>query len=146
MSNNSSVPGITYPTVQSTGAGSPRDAAIANNAAMNAKQAEANKMTAGSKKKGGAVTVGVPQVSYTPTGGPGQDPTSITKLNAQYGSQSSANAEFDKNALKGGSRRKRKGGNPDWIWGCYSGGKKRKTRTNKRKTRKYRKKTRRNKK
>ena len=73
MSNNSSVPGITYPTVQSTGAGSPRDAAIANNAAMNAKQAEANKMTAGSKKKGGAVTVGVPQVSYTPTGGPGQD-------------------------------------------------------------------------
>jgi hypothetical protein len=136
MSNNSSVPGITYPTVQSTGAGSPRDAAIANNAAMNVKQAEANKMTAGSKKKGGAVTVGVPQVSYTPTGGPGQDPTSITKLNAQYGSQGSANAEFDKNALKGGSRRKRKGGNPDWIWGCYSGGKK-KTQRKYRKSRKH---------
>jgi hypothetical protein len=143
---NSSVPGITYPTVQATVAGSPRDAAIANNAAMNAKQAEANRMTAGSKKKrGGAVTVGVPQVSYTPTGGPGQDPTAITKSNAQYGSQGAANAEFDKNALKGGSRR-RKGGNPDWIWGCYSGGKKRKTRTNKRKTRKHKKKTRRNKK
>jgi hypothetical protein len=67
-------------------------------------------------------------------------------MNAQYGAQGAANAEFDKNALKGGSRRKRKGGNPDWIWGCYSGGKKRKTRTNKRKIKKHRKKTRRNKK
>jgi hypothetical protein len=70
-------------------------------------------------------------------------------MNAQYGSQSSANAEFDKNALTGGTRRKRKGGNPNWIWGCFSGGKKRKTQINKRKTRKtrkHRKKTRRNKK
>ena len=146
MLNNSSVPGVIYPTVQSTSAGNPRDAVIAHRNAINVQQNNANRMTAGSKKKGGAVTVGVPQVSYTPTGGPGQDPTSITKMNAQYGSQSSANAEFDKNALTGGSRRKRNGGNPDWIWGCFSGGKKRKTRTNKRKTRKHRKKTRRNKK
>ena len=38
------------------------------------------------------------------------------------------NAKYDAYAsVKGGSRR-RKGGNPDWNWGCMSGGKKRKSR------------------
>ena len=145
MLNNSSVPGVIYPTVQSTSAGNPRDAVIAHRNAINVQQNNANRMTAGSKKKGGAITVGVPQILYTPTGGLGQDPTTIIQMNAEYGAQGSANAQFDKNALKGGSRCKKKGGNPDWNWGCYSGGKKRKTRTNKKKTKKHRKKTRRNK-
>jgi hypothetical protein len=38
-------------------------------------------------------------------------------------------------------RRHKKGGNPDWIWGCFSGGKKRTnytfTRKNKRKSRRH---------
>ena len=57
MSNNSSVPGLTNPTMQSMAAGNPRDSAIANTAAASAKQAEANRMTAGSKKRGGAGVV-----------------------------------------------------------------------------------------
>jgi len=40
----------------------------------------------------------------------------------------------------GGSRRRRsrKGGNPDWLWGCMSGGKKR-SRKNTKRSRKNRK-------
>ena len=148
MSNNSSVPGLTNPTMQSMAAGNPRDSAIANTAAASAKQAEANRMTAGSKKRGGSGVV-VPTLTpgYVERGGPGQTTTDITKSNAQTGVQGAANAKYDENALKGGSRRKRKGGNPDWNWGCSSGGKRiKKNRSNKRKTRKHRKKTRRNKK
>ena len=146
MSNNSSsVPGMTYPTMQAMSSGNPRDSAAANTTAMNLKQADANKMSAGSKKRGGAITVPQVPTPYTPVGGPGQDPNSLIAGNSNTSVQGAANAEFDKNALKGGSRRK-KGGNPDWAWGCYSGGKKRRTRRNKRKTRKHRKKTRRSKK
>jgi hypothetical protein len=147
MSNNSgTVPGMSYPTLKAMSAGNPRDSAIANSAAMNAKQNSANQMTAGSKKRGGAVVVPQFTVSYPTTGGPGQDPNSLIAGNSQTSTQAAANSVYDQNALKGGSRRRKRGGNPDWNWGCYSGGKKRKTRTNKRKSRKHRKKTRRNKK
>jgi len=156
MSKNSdSVPGMSYPTMQSMPAGNPRDSAIASGDAMNAKQNSANQMSAGAKKRnigakrniGGGV-VAVPQftMSYKAPGGPGQDPNSLIAGNSQTSTQGAANSEFDQNALKGGSRRRRKGGNSDWNWGCSSGGKKRKTRTNKRKTRRHRKKTRRYKK
>jgi hypothetical protein len=94
------------------------------------------------RKKGGAITVPQVQTMYT---SPGVSPNDINKSTHATSAQSKSDAEFDKLAMQGGKRRKR-GGNPDWLWGCYSGGKKRKTRTNKRKTRKYRKKTRRNKK
>jgi hypothetical protein len=164
MSNNDSVSGMSYPTMQATAAGNPRDSAIASADAMNAKQNSANQMTAGAKKRkmyakrkiGGAVAVPQFTMSYAAAGGPGQDPNSLIAGNSQTSTQAAANSEFDNNAvkeLKGGSRRRkggsrrRKGGNPDWIWGCFSGGgKKRKTRTNKRKTRRHRKKTRRYKK
>jgi len=161
MSNNDSVSGMSYPTMQATAAGNPRDSAIASADAMNAKQNSANQMTAGAKKRKmyakrkigakrkivGGEGIAVPQftMSYAAAGGPGQDPNSLIAGNSQTSTQAAANSEFDNNALKGGSRR-RKGGNPDWIWGCFSGGKKRKTRTNKRKTRRHRKKTRRYKK
>ena len=149
MSNSGSVPGMSYPTMQAMSAGNPRDSAIAAGNAMNAKQNSANQMTAGSKKRniGGGV-VAVPQftMSYKAPGGPGQDPNSLITGNSQTSTQGAANSEFDKNALKGGSRRRRKGGNPNWNWGCSSGGKKRKTRTNKRKTKRHQKKTRRYKK
>jgi len=43
--------------------------------------------------------------------------------------------------MGGGTRRLKKGGNPDWIWGCYSGGKRHtKRRRNNRLTRKSRRK------
>ena len=115
---------------------------------MNAKQNSANQMTAGGKKKNIGGGLDVPQftMSYKAPGGPGQDPNSLIAGNSQTSTQGAANSQFDQNALKGGSRRRRKGGNPNWNWGCSSGGKKRKTRTNKRKTRKQRKKTRRYKK
>jgi hypothetical protein len=153
--NNSSIPGMTYPTMQAMPAGNPRDSAMAAGNAMNAKQNLANQMTAGAKKRKmiskrnivGGKGIAVPQftMSYTAAGGPGQDPNSLIAGNLRTSTQGAANSEFDKNALIGGSRR-RKGGNPDWIWGCFSGGKKRKTRTNKRKTKKHQKKTRRYKK
>jgi len=148
MSNSDSVPGMSYPTMQAMPAGNPRDSAIANSAAMNAKQNSANQMTAGAKKRriGGAVTVPQFTVPYKSTGGPGQDPNSLIASNSQTSTQGAAYSEFDKNAV-GGSRRRKRGGNPNWNWGCSSGGgKKRKTRTHKRKTRKHRKKTRRYKK
>jgi hypothetical protein len=146
MSNSGSVPGMSYPTMQSMPAGNPRDSAIAAGSAMNAKQNSANQMTAGAKKRGGAVIVPQFTVSYPTTGGPGQDPNSLIAGNSQTSTQAAANSQFDQNAVGGGSRRRRKGGNPNWNWGCYSGGKKRKTRTNKRKTKRHRKKTRRYKK
>jgi hypothetical protein len=42
--------------------------------------------------------------------------------------------------MTGGSKRRyKKGGNPDWVWGCYSGGKRRtKRRNNSRRTRRSR--------
>jgi hypothetical protein len=145
--NNSSVPGMSYPTMQAMPAGNPRDSAIAEGNAMNAKQNSANQMTAGAKKRkiGGGIDVPQFTIPYKTPGGPGQDPNSLIAGNSKTSTQGAANSEFDKNALIGGSRR-RKGGNPDWIWGCFSGGKKKKTRTNKRKTRRHRKKTRRYKK
>ena len=154
--NNGSVPGMSYPTMQAMAAGNPRDSAIAAGSAMNAKQNSANQMTAGANKRkigankrkiGGAVAVPQFTMSYATTGGPGQDPNSLIAGNSQTSTQGAAYSVYDQNAtvIKGGSRR-RKGGNPDWIWGCFSGGKKRKSRTNKRKTKRHRKKTRRYKK
>jgi hypothetical protein len=51
-----------------------------------------------------------------------------------------ANSVYDKQATKTGGSRRRNGGNPNWLWGCMSGGKKytRKSRKNK-KSRKSRK-------
>jgi hypothetical protein len=146
MSNNSSsVPGLSLPTMQSMPAGNPRDSAIANSNAMNAKQNSANQM-AGSKKRGGSINIPQFTMSYPTTGGPGQDPNSLITGNSQTSTQGAANSVFDKNIANGGSRRRRRGGNTNWNWGCYSGGKKRRTRSNKRKTRRHRKKTRRYKK
>ena len=49
--------------------------------------------------------------------------------NSQTSTQMAANSALDNGATKmrGYSRRRRsrKGGNPDWVWGCLSGGKKR---------------------
>ena len=140
MSNNTTtqtVPGMVYPTQKgyAPGAGNPRDSAMQTMAAGNAKQANLSAAVGGSRRKKGGGSVVVPQVPtlYTPTGGPGTDPNSQIAGNMKTSTQGTANAAFDKQALSknptttGGSRKRGKGkngGNPDWLWGCYSGGKK----------------------
>jgi len=151
MSNNTNqtVPGMVYPTQKGyqPGAGNPRDSAMQQMAATNAKQANLNAAVGGSRRKRGGGSVVVPQVPtlYTPTGGPGSDPNSQITGNMKTSTQGTANAAFDKDATsKGGSRRKGKGkgkngGNPNWLWGCYSGGKKSRRSRKTKKSRKSRK-------
>jgi hypothetical protein len=98
--------------------------------------------------------VNVPQFSmlYTPQGGVGTNPNDQIKAGSSTSMQSTSNAHYDKFATKMGGTKKRhrsnkkgymkikrtlrnkKGGswNPNWSWGCYSGGRKtRRTRSNK---------------
>jgi hypothetical protein len=142
-----SVPGMMYPTLKGMPAGNPRDAAITNMNNAAAIQAQANNAVGGRKRmrsrrsrKGGASNIVVPQfnMSYEPQGGPGTNPNDQIASNAQVGTQGAANAALDAGAFKKGGRRsrKRKGGNPDWVWGCMSGGKR--SRRNKRSNRKRR--------
>jgi hypothetical protein len=64
---------------------------------------------------------------YDAKGGPGTNPNDQIQTNSQTSTQMAANSALDSGATKmGGTRRRsRKGGNPDWVWGCMSGGKKR---------------------
>lgn len=157
MSNNSTYPGLEVPTQKGMLAGNARDSAMQsmnNNAQL---QAQANKSLSGGRLrkskvrrayKGGTgedkLNVAQYQMLYEPQGGPGTNPNNQIQSNAQTSTQMVANAALDSGATKmGGSRhrRSRRGGNPDWIWGCMSGGKKcsRRRRTKKcRKTRKSR--------
>lgn len=150
MSNQNVPPGLMLPTVASypPGANSPATAAKMAGDTANQRQANLNQMAAGSKRRryrGGADAVVVPQMQmqYTPTGGVGTNPNDQIKGLSSTSMQSTAWAANDNQATKiGGSRKKyKKGGNPDWLWGCYSGGKRR---TKRSKSRKNKKRTRRN--
>lgn len=141
MSNQNVPPGLMQPTMASypPGASSPAQAAKLSADSASQRQANLNQMAAGSKRRryrGGADAVTVPQMQmqYTPTGGVGTNPNDQIKGLSSTSMQSTAWAANDSQAAKmGGSRRKyKKGGNPDWLWGCYSGGRKR---TNRRKSR-----------
>ena len=148
MSTNSAIIPITTQSFAS-GTGNARDSAIQQQANMNQKQALINQAGQGRgdrrrKYRGGNGQLTVPQfqMQYTPTGGPGTNPNDQLAQGAATYTQSNANSQFDNQATKmGGRRRYRKGGNPNWLWGCYSGGKSK--RHNSRKSRKHRKKTRR---
>ena len=161
-----SIPGMMYPTMKGMPAGNPRDAAITNMNNAAAIQAQANNAVGGRKRmrsrrsrKGGASAITVPQfnMSYEPQGGPGTNPNDQIASNAQVGTQGAANAALDAGAFKKGgskrsdskrsdskrsdskrSRRSRKGGNPDWVWGCSSGGKRSRRSNRKRKSSKKR--------
>jgi hypothetical protein len=136
MSNNQgSIPGLQYPQISSytPGAGNPRDSALMAIQNTNAKQTSLMNAVGGRKRhvyKGGQpATIIVPQMkmSYTPQNGASNPNTQIKSM-ASTGMQGAANKVYDNQATKmGGSRRKKykKGGNADWIWGCYSGGRKR---------------------
>jgi len=147
MSTNNSVPGLQYPTQKAMLAGNPRDSAIQsmNNSAQS--QANANKALAGGKRdkyNGGAVVVPQMQMQYTPQGGPGTNPNDQITGNAKTSTQMASNSVYDNlssntTPQKAGSRRKRKGGNPNWKWPCLSGGRKQRKTRKQRKSRKQRK-------
>jgi hypothetical protein len=167
MSNNS-VPGLMLPQEKPMLAGNPKDSAIAANNQSITKQSDLIKATSGGNrnkrnnnnkskrnkkyKYGGASSgatngeISVPQyqMPYTSTGASGQTPNDIIKQNTSISTQGSANAEYDNLAKKGGSKKRKRGGNSNWTWGCYSGGRKKsKKHANKRKTYKKRRNSRR---
>jgi hypothetical protein len=131
MSNNinKAIPGMYYPQTNGMPAGNPRDSSVQLMNAGNLKQANLNSAVGGKRKgkNGGAITIPQFQPLYqTGSNGPNQ----IIATNLATSTQSRANAANDSAALvkKGGkSRRNKNGGNPDWHWGCYSGGKKYRT-------------------
>jgi hypothetical protein len=138
-----SIPGLIYPTSKGMLAGNPRDSAIANMNNASAIQAQANNAVGGRRRRIGGGNIPVPQFQmlYEPQGGPGTNPNNQIQANAAIATQGAANASLDSGAYKKGGRRrskklnsrklnsrKLKGGNPDWKWGCMSGGRKRSTR------------------
>ena len=140
MSTNNSVPGLLLPTVQAPLAGSPGASAMAartNQAQQQAALANAvgghRKMRRrGANRRGGAITV--PQMPGDTSGA-----NAVIAQNAQHSTQGAANAQYDATAMKKGGTRRKKGGNPNWLWGCSSGGKRKsKRRTRKRRTTKTR--------
>jgi len=146
---NDPVPGMNYPTQKGMLAGNPRDSAMQAGENMNAKQASLGKI-GGKKgyKRGGNGNINVPQYTmlYQPQGGNGTNPNAQIQQNAGISTQGAANSVYDQQAMSGGYRKRmyKNGGsmmwNPNWDWGCYSGGKRRTRRTKKtRKSRKSRK-------
>jgi hypothetical protein len=135
MTNNNTVPGMMVPTQKGMTSGNPRDSAMQSMSVNAEIQAKANNSLAGGRNRkrkayGGATDIAVPQYQmlYESQGGPGTNPNNQIQGNSQTSTQMAANAALDSGATKmGGSkrRRSRKGGNPDWLWGCMSGGKKR---------------------
>lgn len=148
--NNINPPGLILPTQKSfiPGAGNPRDSAMMAGQEMNAKQASLNASVGGRirRHRGGNNTVIVPQFQmlYTPQGGIGTNPNDQIKGISSTSMQSTSWSSNDNLATKMGGSRKRKykkGGNSDFSWGCYSGGKRSKrnhSRKLKRKSRRHR--------
>ena len=134
--------GMIYPQEKPMLAGNPKDSAIAANNQAISRQTDLIKATSGGRRhrhrqtkrnKYGGATGGVVvpqfQMQYDSPGAGGQDPNNIIKQNAEVSVQGAENSKYDNYARVGGSRKKR-GGNPNWSWGCYSGGKrKRKSRS-----------------
>ena len=145
----SNIPGLIQPTVNSypPGANSPATASKLINDANNLKLQNINQMAAGSRRrrKMGGASVAVPIIKpiYVQQNGQGTDTTSQQAQGQSLSMQSTANSIYDKQATKmGGSRRRyKKGGNPDWVWGCSSGGRRRtrhaKSKKNKKKSRRH---------
>jgi len=153
MANSSSsgnVGGITPITQKGMVGSTPAQSAYLENQNKAALQTQANALAGGRKRKyygGGNIPVGQFNVGYSEQVGEGGVNDQV-KQGAQIGSQQYANAKYDSQATKmGGSKkyivkrnktqstrtmsRSKKGGNPDWYWGCFSGGKKYKKRSTK---------------
>lgn len=134
--SNTNIPGLLLPTQKGMLAATPRDSAIAQGMASEQKLQALQSIGGGKMKKkwGGANVILVPQftMQYPPQGGEGQTPNSIITQSAIVGTQSAANAVYDKYALQKGGQYNMNT-NP-YQWGCYSGGRKTKSkRVNKKK-------------
>lgn len=124
----SSVPGLPVQTMIAPNGGTPREAAMNNMQANNKLQANATKALAGGRRRrralyGGAdgtITIAPNRAPYPETVGAGQSTNSQSTDLAKISTQQAANRQFDK---VGGSSRRKRGGNPNWHWGCMSGGK-----------------------
>jgi len=148
--SSKSVPGMIYPEQNGMiGKTAAQSAMLAGNNKAQL-QAEANRLMAGGRIKrryiGGDITV--PQFPNS-----NSSSLSTNKLiagNAKTSIQMSANSVYDAGAtqmggmrmggmrmggMRMGGMRRKEGGNPNWVWGCMSGGKKK----SKRKSRKSRK-------
>ena len=130
MSTTNSVPGMMFPTQKAMIGSTPADSARLSAINKSALQAQANSLMAGGKIRkrrhnGGAVVVPQYQMLYEPQGGNGTNPNNQIQAGAQTSTQMAANSVYDNAATKTGGSRRRKGGNPNWLWGCMSGGKKR---------------------
>lgn len=127
--DNQKTPGLVLPTVTAPLGNSDRQSAIiAGDQTALKMNRMSNELAGGKRKRGGSngkIVVPQFQMSYTPQNGPGQDPNAQIKNNAVIGTQAAANSVYDAEALKFG------GSNPDWVWGCSSGGKRKRRSTNK---------------
>lgn len=154
------IPGMINPTIIGR-VGTSREAAIAEANNRAASQAMANNAMAGGKYrriKGGASS-GIPVSQFTlPYKEQNGEGTGINAQVASLNQQSTQSKAFAANdnlaSVKTGgfaiikkkplnykkkSNSSISGGNPDWSWGCYSGGKYRKTRKHRKSKKKHRK-------
>ena len=142
---NNSIPGMMYPTQKAMIGANPSDSARLAAGNKSAAQAQANQLMSGGKIRkyrygGGNIVVPQYQMLYEPQGGNGTNPNNQIQTGAQTSTQMAANSVYDNQAAKtGGSSKRRRGGNPDWIWGCMSGGKKRTRKSRRKNSRKSRK-------
>lgn len=116
MSLSQSPPGLIYPTMKSypQGANSPAEAAHLNMVSANQRHANLSSSVGGKKTKkykGGTqtqVAVPLPQMSYTPQGGPGTNPNDQAANLAAISMQSTAWSANDHHATKTGGKTKRR--------------------------------------
>ena len=134
---------ISQPLMKPMSGNSPAESAQINNRAQAESQASLAKAVGGRRRrkarrpsqiKRGGEPIAAPQVQtpYPEPGGGNQNVNAIMKTNAEQQNQGGANAVYDNAArnMKGGT-----------MWGCYSGGKrKRKLFCTKKKRRSYKKK------
>ena len=120
---------ILYPTLKAPIAGTPSESAFKTMEKNNINQNSLNNAFKGGKQKknkGGGYEV--PQL-VIPYNAPGTNPNLLIAQNTKLAVQGGENAKFDALASQ-------HGGNANWNWGCYSGGKHRKTKHRKSKHRK----------
>ena len=117
-------PNILYPTQKAPIAGTPSQSAYKQMQINSNSQNQLNNSFKGGKykkNKGGGYEAPQMVMPYN-TGG--TNPNDVIVGNTQLSVQGAKNAEYDYLALQ-------KGGNPNWHWGCYSGGKRRTTKNRK---------------
>ena len=152
MTNSEKIDGLMYPTQKSfpPGAGNHNQAAYQSTQQNAGKLDAINKLAGGKKQKtkkmkkyrkyrgGSQITIPQMQMPYATKGGPETGPNAQIINLSETSTQDAAWRESDNFDAKGGKRKRKKGGNPNWYWPCMSGGKKktkkhRKTRRSRRK-------------